>query len=345
MSSSFFARARGAGASAAALMLALAAPPASAQEKLPSIEIGAAARKPKPKPTASPAPAPRAPAATEPAAQALPSPDVIGNPQPGVQPAVTASSERIYSEQQVTDRIYAQPQEALEVVPGLVVAQHSGSGKAAQYFLRGFALDHGYDIGITLDGMNVNQPSHVHSNGYADTNFLIPELLSGMDVRKGPYFADEGVFSSVGAVHMQYVDSLRNGLILASGGSFAWGRTLLAKSWGVGEGELLMALEGNIYNGPWERPDEARKVNGVERRHGGQWLRRHRHGLFQPLFRDRPDSLSSRLDGADVAMGNPGPDRRRQRLPLQSFGALERNHQGAVVARGSLFHPQRHQSL
>jgi hypothetical protein len=146
-----------------------------------------------------------------------------------------------------------------------VVAQHSGFGKAGQYFLRGFALDHGYDIGLTLDGMPINQMSHVHSNGYADANFLIPELFSIMEVRKGPYFADEGIFSSVGAIHMQYIDKLREGLVLGSGGSFAWGRSLVAKSWGVGDGELLLALEGNIYNGPWQRPDEARKINGVAR--------------------------------------------------------------------------------
>ncbi len=165
----------------------------------------------------------------------------------------------------MTERVYSQPQEALEVDPGLVIAQHSGPGKAAQYFLRGFALDHGYDIGITFDGMNVNQPSHIHSNGYADVNFLIPELLSGVEVRKGPYFADEGVFSSVGAIHMNYVDTLRDGLFIASGGSFAWGRAVAAKSWAVGEGELLLAAEGNIYNGPWQRPDEERKINTIAR--------------------------------------------------------------------------------
>ncbi len=262
MSSSRFTRVMNAGSvSVAALCLVLGAP-TLAQEALPTIEVGAA--HPKPAPVAHPAPAPPKP-------QPQPQPQTnapgwfFSEDKPGVQPEVTASSERVFSEKQVTDRIYAQPQEALEVVPGLVIAQHSGPGKAAQYFLRGFALDHGYDIGITLDGMNINQPSHVHSNGYADTNFLIPELLSVMDARKGPYFADEGVFSSVGAVHMQYVDSLREGLVSASGGSFGWGRVLGAKSWAVGEGELLLGLEGNIYNGPWQRPDEERKINGVAR--------------------------------------------------------------------------------
>jgi hypothetical protein len=185
----------------------------------------------------------------------------INKPLAQPQRADSGSSVRDFTPQEVNARVFAQPQEALEIAPGLVIAQHSGSGKAAQYFLRGFALDHGYDIGITFDGMNVNQPSHIHSNGYADTNFLIPELLSEFEVRKGPYFADEGVFSAVGAIHMNYIDSLREGLVTGSGGSFAWGRLMGAKSWGVGVGELLMAVEGNIYNGPWQRPDEERKIN------------------------------------------------------------------------------------
>jgi outer membrane receptor protein involved in Fe transport len=258
-----FTRAVGAGSvSAIALCLALGAPVALAQETLPTIEVGRKTTAPS---SATPQPTAQKPKPAPVVAEQQPQPAPANAPLTQPKAPDEASSVKVYTGQQVTDRIYAQPQEALEIVPGLVIAQHSGSGKAAQYFLRGFALDHGYDIGITLDGMNINQPSHVHSNGYADTNFLIPELLSVMDVRKGPYFADEGVFSSVGAVHMQYVDQLREGLVSASGGSFAWGRLLGAKSWGVGTGELLMAIEGNIYNGPWERPDEERKINGVAR--------------------------------------------------------------------------------
>jgi len=243
--------------SACTLILALASGGASAQEALPTIEIGAARGTPtrQAQPAAAPAPAP-----TEHA-------EVSEESKPLTQPKAPdeASSVRTFTGAQVTDRIYAQAQESLEIAPGLIIAQHSGFGKAAQYFLRGFALDHGFDIGLTLDGMPINQMSHIHSNGYADANFLIPELFSTLEVRKGPYFADEGIFSSVGAIHMQYIDKLPEGLVLGSGGSFAWGRALGAKSWTVGEGDLLAAIEGNIYNGPWERPDEARKINGVVR--------------------------------------------------------------------------------
>ena len=84
---------------------------------------------------------------------------------------------------------------ALEVVPGLIVTQHSGEGKANQYFLRGFNLDHGTDLAIKVDGMPVNMPTHGHGQGYADINFLIPELIQSVNVRKGPYYADVGDFS------------------------------------------------------------------------------------------------------------------------------------------------------
>ncbi len=258
MSSSRPTRAIGAGVSAAALCLALGAPAALAQQQLPTIEVGA-------KPSAKPQVTAQKPKPAPVLAHEQPKPAPLNAPLTQPKTQDQASSVRVYSEKEVTDRIYAQPQEALEIVPGLVIAQHSGSGKAAQYFLRGFALDHGYDIGLTLDGMPINQMSHVHSNGYADGNFLMPELFSDMEVRKGPYFADEGIFSSVGAVHMQYVDKLREGFVELSGGSFAYGDAKVAKSWGLGQGELLLALEGNIYNGPWERPDEERKINGVAR--------------------------------------------------------------------------------
>ena len=96
--------------------------------------------------------------------------------------------------------------------PGLVVTQHSGEGKANQYFLRGFNLDHGTDLAISVDGMPVNMRTHGHGQGYADINFLIPELIQSMRVRKGPYFADEGDFSSAGALHIDYLDTLNPGL-------------------------------------------------------------------------------------------------------------------------------------
>lgn len=112
--------------------------------------------------------------------------------------------------------------EALEVVPGLIVTQHSGEGKANQYFLRGFNLDHGTDLDISVDGMPVNMRTHGHGQGYADINFLIPELIQSVNVRKGPYFADVGDFGSAGAVGIDYVDRLPKNLAEVTFGSFGY---------------------------------------------------------------------------------------------------------------------------
>ena len=114
--------------------------------------------------------------------------------------------------------------------------------------------------------MPINMPSFVHGQGYADANFLIPELFSIVDVRKGPYFADEGVFASAGAVHMQYIDKLARRVALSAQAAVLPGVVCSAQNPGdCGDGELFAAIEGNIYNGPWEWPDKERKVNGVVR--------------------------------------------------------------------------------
>ena len=161
-------------------------------------------------------------------------------------------------------RPVTRPGEILEAVPGLIVTQHSGDGKANQYFLRGFNLDHGTDLAISVDGMPVNMRTHAHGQGYADLNFLIPELISSIDIRKGPYFADEGDFSSVGSVHINLLDSIKT-MASMTVGSFGYRRGLGVTSTKLGEGTLLVAGEVNAYNGPWDNPDDLRKLNGVMR--------------------------------------------------------------------------------
>src|SRR5882757_5869541 len=109
---------------------------------------------------------------------------------------LTSSSEKYFSGEDVNARPFSRPAEALEVVPGLIVTQHSGDGKANQYFLRGFNLDHGTDFATSIIGMPVNMRSHAHGQGYTDLNWLIPELVDRLRYRKGPYFAEDGDFSS-----------------------------------------------------------------------------------------------------------------------------------------------------
>ncbi len=177
----------------------------------------------------------------------------------------TAASAMTISGAEVNAQPFARPGEALEVVPGLIVTQHSGEGKANQYFLRGFNLDHGTDLSIKVDGMPVNMPTHGHGQGYADINFMIPELIQSVNVRKGPYFADVGDFGSAGAVAIDYINRLPRNILETTNGTFGYHRGLAAGSTAVGAGTLLAAVEGVKYNGPWDVADNVRKLNGVLR--------------------------------------------------------------------------------
>jgi hypothetical protein len=198
------------------------------------------------------------------ASAVLPAVTVVAPVDLEARPTDAASEQRISGET-LNTRPVTRPGEILEAVPGLIVTQHSGEGKANQYFLRGFNLDHGTDISITLDGMPVNMRSHAHGQGYADLNFLMPELVDNLLVRKGPYWAEEGDFSSAGSAHIAYADRLEKNLLSATGGSFGYGRGLAAGSTAVGDGSLLAAVEIERYNGPWDVPDNVRKYNGVLR--------------------------------------------------------------------------------
>ena len=157
------------------------------------------------------------------------------------------------------------PAEVLEFVPGLVVTQHSGGGKANQYFLRGFNLDHGTDFATFVDGMPINMPSHAHGQGYSDLNWLIPELIDRIDYRKGPYYAEEGDFSSVGSARFRLIDTLPQAIATVTIGRNEYQRLLLARSADVGSGKLLYAFEANRNNGPWETPEDLRRFSGVLR--------------------------------------------------------------------------------
>ena len=176
-----------------------------------------------------------------------------------------SASEGTVIKQQLDSRTVYRPGELLESVPGLIVTQHSGEGKANQYFLRGFSLDHGTDLRITVDGMLVNQRSHGHGQGWTDINFIIPELAGNIQYQKGPYFANQGDFSSAGAVSMGYVDKLPQGIASYGIGQQGFMRGLLAKSHEVGRGNVLYALELLTKDGPWIKPEDFKKFNAVLR--------------------------------------------------------------------------------
>ncbi len=157
--------------------------------------------------------------------------------------------------------------ELLEAVPGLVVTQHSGDGKANQYFLRGFNLDHGTDFAFSVDDVPVNLPSHAHGQGYSDLNFLIPELVDTISFKKGPFYPEVGDFSGAGAADIHLVDRLPEGILNVQGGMFGYARALAAASPKVGPGTLLYAVEYNHYDGPWVLPEHSNRYNGLLRYH------------------------------------------------------------------------------
>ena len=164
---------------------------------------------------------------------------------------------------EIERRPLLRPAEVLEVIPGLAATQHSGTGKANQYFLRGFNLDHGTDFFTRLDGMPVNLPTHGHGQGYMDLNFLIPELIETVDFRKGPYYAEVGDFSSAGSADIHLFRTLPQGFAKFTVGQDDYYRLLVAHAPQLGPGRLLYAFEGHYYDGPWDNPERLKKFNGV----------------------------------------------------------------------------------
>ena len=162
------------------------------------------------------------------------------------------------------------PGEVLEFIPGMIVTQHSGDGKANQYFLRGFNLDHGTDFATFVNGMPVNMPTHAHGHGYTDLNFLIPELVERIGYRKGPYFANIGDFGSAGAAEIQYRSSLDAPFAQLTLGERGYRRGLLGGSHETSGGVTwLGALEWMGNDGPWTVPENLKRLNAVLTASGG----------------------------------------------------------------------------
>jgi outer membrane cobalamin receptor len=169
------------------------------------------------------------------------------------------------SQKELEMRTIYRPGELLEAAPGLIASQHSGEGKANQFYLRGFNLDHGTDLATYVDEMPVNQRSHAHGQGWTDLNFLIPELTARLDYRKGPYSAREGDFASAGSASVVYANRLARDVATLSVGQNGYVRTALAASRDAAGGALTYALELLHNDGPFTRPDDYQKVNGVLR--------------------------------------------------------------------------------
>jgi hypothetical protein len=181
--------------------------------------------------------------------------DLIGIAQSATQGTVGA--------QEIQDRPILRSGEVLETVPGVIITQHAGGGKANQYFLRGFNLDHGTDFAVFLDDMPLNLPSHAHGEGYADMNIVIPELVQRVNYDKGPYYADVGDFGSAGSAHLEFFKTLPENFFQVEGGMYGYQRAVFGVSEKVGSGNLLFGGEFYHDDGPWTHSDNYSKVNGV----------------------------------------------------------------------------------
>jgi outer membrane receptor protein involved in Fe transport len=181
-----------------------------------------------------------------------------------------AASQGVIGAGLLRSRPALRPGEVLEFVPGMIVTQHSGDGKANQYFLRGFNLDHGTDFATSVAGMPVNMPSHGHGQGYTDLNFLLPELVQRIEYRKGPYFAQSGNFASAGAADIVYKRRLDAPFGQISIGENGYLRGVTGASFEIADGiTLLGALEATRNDGPWVEPENLEKSNGVLTLSGG----------------------------------------------------------------------------
>ena len=233
----------------------------------------------------------------------------------------TTSSQGIILKEELLELPAYRAGQLLETVPGLVVTVHSGEGKANQYLLRGFNLDHGTDLATSIDAMPVNMRTHAHGQGYTDLNFFIPELATGINYTKGPYFAAEGDFSSVAAVHIGYLDEIPD-QASATGGSFSYERLFGAATRDFMQGRVLGALELVHYDGPWTHPDDLRKVNAVlrysegEAREGFSLTSMYYRGLWNATT-DQPERAMEPAYMASLGL-----------QPISRFGTLDPSDAG-----------------
>lgn len=176
---------------------------------------------------------------------------------------VNSASDGVVGYDDFTTRPMLRVGELVEVIPGMVATQHSGTGKANQYFLRGFNLDHGTDFLATIEGMPINLPTHGHGHGYLDMNFIIPEVVSTVEYKKGPYAVDVGDFSSAGSTNFNIYDRFDENFAELSVGQHGYYRFVTGNSVEVGAGDLMFAAEGQLNNGPWVLDDDLKKYNAI----------------------------------------------------------------------------------
>ena len=237
----------------------------------------------------------------------------------GVSNMVAASAGDV-SQVQLASQPLLRPAALLENIPGLIVTQHSGEGKANQYFLRAFNLDHGTDLALEVDDMPVNMPSHAHGQGYADLNFLIPELVSDLHYKKGPYYSDEGDFATAGAARMGLVNQVATYAAVGFGEG-GYRRGLMLGSTNLAGGTLLGGAEVYHNDGPFTVPDDYNRLNG---------LARYSHGDAQNYYTITAMAYSGKWNSTDQV-----PQRAISEGLIDRFGNLNPSD-GGMSSRSSV---------
>ncbi len=205
-----------------------------------------------------------APEAAKPTGKVLRLPEVVvEGRQDSLLGIVDSAGQGTTGAAQLADRPILRSGELLETVPGVIITQHAGGGKANQYFLRGFNLDHGTDFAVFLDNMPLNLPSHAHGEGYSDMNTVIPELVERVDYEKGPYYADVGNYGSAGSAHLVFYKTLPQDFAAVEGGMYGYARGVFGISQKLGPGNVLYGGEVYHDDGPWVHPDNYYKFNGL----------------------------------------------------------------------------------
>jgi outer membrane receptor protein involved in Fe transport len=186
---------------------------------------------------------------------------VVSSTRVDVQGIADSASEGRVTKRQLSTRPLLRAGDLMETVPGLVATQHAGEGKANQYFLRGFNLDHGTDFATYVDGVPINLPTHGHGQGYTDLYFVIPELVDSISFRKGPYYVQEGDFSAVGSARLKTIRRLAAPIGIIEAGQFGYARVMAAGSFKLGTGDLLIGAQTSKDDGPWQVKQNLRKTN------------------------------------------------------------------------------------
>ena len=240
--------------------------------------------------------------------------------------------------EQIKFRPLTRPAEVLEAVPGMIITQHSGEGKANQYFLRGFNLDHGTDFSNFVDGMPVNQVSHGHGQGYTDLNFLIPELVESVTYYKGPYYAQTGDFSSAGSANIRYAFGLDKNLLKATLGRWGYQRALavINPELSSDNQDLMLAGETVRYDGPWDTEQNIKKNNAVVKFKQGD--RKQGFGISAMYYENTWSSTDQIPDRAIAQNGlysdldpSTGGDTHRYSLSFDQWGQLGEGNYKANV--------------